>query len=491
MKNWSSFALLLACSGSLISTSRAQNSDYLATVRGYAEAMIERGRDDYGAQKSPLFASTLSLPEMRVPLASPPAATGIRAHDRTVSGGNPMHDQNFYQSLYALSQITGDPKYAREADAALSWFWKNCQSPQTGLMAWGEHLGWDFHREARITQPKNDDTHEFYRPWVLGAKSYELAPREVLKFAQGLWRHQIYDAKTGAFSRHAKWSAHGPEKDYEFPRHAGFYIEVWALEYRRSQRAEIQEAVETMLAYYERARNEKTGAIPGESKTPELVWPSSNLSLAISLENAAPAMPTPITARMRALAKSADEVFLKIPHELGEGGRGFVKSALASTLEPGDPTARGASKNGFFSRTWASGYGDQTDANFALQCLLRFEQTRDERFKNLALEAARRYLNSAPDPSQELFPEVFADAISLLTRAHKLTGEAAFLTRADELASQSVALFWRDSPLPRASSRLEHYETITRADSLGLALLELWTLQNKPALKLETVWCDR
>jgi len=34
------------------------------------------------------------------------------------------------------------------ADDALRFFFTHCQSKATGLLAWGEHLGWDFHTEA-------------------------------------------------------------------------------------------------------------------------------------------------------------------------------------------------------------------------------------------------------------------------------------------------------------------------------------------------------
>ena len=40
-------------------------------------------------------------------------------------------------------------------------------------------------------------------------------------------------------------------------------------------------------------------------------------------------------------------------------------------------------------------------------------------------------------------------------------------------AAPSANRFWQDSPLPRASMKTGHYETITGADSLALALVEL------------------
>jgi hypothetical protein len=37
----------------------------------------------------------------------------------------------------------------------------------------------------------------------------------------------------------------------------------------------------------------------------------------------------------------------------------------------------------------------------------------------------------------------------------------------------AVELFWQDNPLPRASLKTGHYETITGGDSLALALLDV------------------
>ena len=315
-----------------------QSPDYLSVARLYADTLIGKGRDRYGAQNSPLFAVTLN-PELTLYKEVPPAPEGIRVSDRVIWGANPMHDQNLYQVLYALSRVTGDPKYSQQADETLRWFFDNCQSEKTGLMAWGEHLGWDFRRE-RVTVKSGkdyppdqfkpgqlqDDIHEFYRPWVLWDKSYQLAPAASAKFAQGLWDNQIYDPKTGQFNRHAGYSAHKPEKDAEFPRHGGFYIETWAQNYARTKNPQMLTAIETVIGYFEAHRDPQTGALSAEGKTPELLWPQSNLSLAISLENAAPAVPEPLAARMRALAASTDAVFFKMDHQLQPDGLGFIKT---------------------------------------------------------------------------------------------------------------------------------------------------------------------
>ena len=118
-----------------------------------------------------------------------------------MKGANPMHDENLYQVLYALTEATGDKRYADEADKTLKWFFEHCQSPVTGLLAWGEHMGWDFNTETIIWKKSRHHgaellecvTHEFACPWVLWERSFELAPEACRKFALALWEHQIAD----------------------------------------------------------------------------------------------------------------------------------------------------------------------------------------------------------------------------------------------------------------------------------------------------------
>ncbi|MCL4693214.1 MAG: hypothetical protein KJ060_11975 [Candidatus Hydrogenedentes bacterium] len=45
--------------------------------------------------------------------------------------------------------------------------------------------------------------------------------------------------------------------------------------------------------------------------------------------------------------------------------------------------------------------------------------------------------------------------------------------------------------LPRASSRADHYEAITRADTLMLGYLELWVAHTGQELKTPLVYVDR
>jgi hypothetical protein len=247
--------------------------DYLKIVRDYADAMIAQGRDVYGEGHSPLFAEALDRRAMRMLEGDslkevkniPREKWGIRPHDRMIEGGNPQHCLNLYQILYALAEVTGEKRYAKEADRSLEFFLEHCQSPTTGLFCWGEHAGWDFRAEKRIDKPAGN-THEFYRPWVLWDRSWQLAPEPCRRFALGLWEHQIGNHGTGDFSRHAAIDSHGPGTEAPYARHGGFYIETWATAYEKTGRKVFVEAIESVLDGLERARVDEGGMLTGGSK---------------------------------------------------------------------------------------------------------------------------------------------------------------------------------------------------------------------------------
>jgi len=477
--------LLLAPATSWAKVGAGSRRDYLGMVKAYADALIERGRDTSGDQHTPLFAAALDRKTMA--LGAFKGISGIRQHDRCLKGANPMHDQNLYQVLYALAKITGKKKYAAEADKALAFFFKHCRSPATGLMAWGEHMGWDFHAENA-----HGDTHEFFRPWVLWDRCYELAPAGVLRFARGLWDHQIANHKTGEFSRHARWSRHGPGGDNEYPRHGGFYIATWAKAYRETQDAVYAEAVETLVEMYERLSSDKTGAIPCSSRASRarIMWPESNLSLAIDLTDAAPAFPPTLRKKMLERAAKTDRVYLSLRHNFSPKGIGFVSGADIHALK-----AR-TSGSWTHTKSWVTSYGKYTDAQVANLCRLRHRQL-DEgptktRYRQLILASANRYLKTAPDPGRTIFPGSMGDVILHLLSAHELTGEKAYLARAHVFARMAVGMFLPDdSPLPKASTKHNHYEAITRSDTLIMALLRLWLVENKPRLDVDLIYTDR
>lgn len=104
----------------------------------------------------------------------------------------------------------------------------------------------------------------------------------------------------------------------------------------------------------------------------------------------------------------------------------------------------------------------------------------------------RSRAGSRPGPDEILHPGTLGDAIFLMLACHELTGDAKYLREADRFADLANDSFLKDGvPLPPATTRHPHYDAITRADTLMMALLKL-RLAHQPAEgKVSLVYTDR
>jgi hypothetical protein len=439
---------LILAAGTAARAGDAGAPDLLGVVRRYADAMLERGRDSYGPQSSGLFLSALDREKLALLAVRPAAPDGIRRGDRpgrawsAMNGANPHLDQNLLRVLHTLSAITGDPRYGQAADEEIRWFFTHAMSPATSLLPWGEHLSWDVILDRAISGG-DEMMHEFARPWVLWDRTFALAPEAGARFARGLWEHQIANHETGGFDRHAPYFEHGPADGKDFPRHAGFYIATWASAWKHAPDDVYLRAIAALLGRFERKRVQKDGSQVAT------IGP-------LDCEAAAALVPEPLAARLRAFAAREDE--LLIPD---------LKKQVAAH-DPASPAAAGAAPP-----KWSSGYSASTLASTAMFCLARQQQTRNPAYGDLLLAIADRYLGSRPEEDVDAWPMSLAHAISTQVAAYRLAKKPLYLDEARRLAHWAVGVFWQDRPLPRASMKTGHYETITGADSLALALLEV------------------
>jgi hypothetical protein len=461
-----------------LQATEGKEPDYLALVKAYAQAMITQGRDTYGKEHSPLFAAALNRKTMSI--GDFPKIAGVRQGDRSMRGANPQEEYGLYSILYRLTDLTGDGQYAQAADDAFAFFFKHCQSKRTGLMTWGEHLYWDFEKEA---PGRDNGPHEVCGEWPFWNRCYEMAPEACWRFAMGQWDHQIADKQSGDFSRHARWSSHGPGRGCDFPRYAGQMIACWADAYSRQEnatharRAELAEAITVVVGRMEaNSRATKTGYLLAgtDGNHRRIVWPASNLELARCLWKAAPHMDSQLAQRMKKLALQQDIDFHQIDHRITTNG-GFAATVDSTTGQP-----RSRSMNRPYTEVWATGYGYGIHAGIANKCFTRLQQLKTghpelaAKYRSLILAAADQYLTTTPDTTKLLKPGAFASVITLLLNAYKLTSDPAYLQRANDFGHLGVTLFLSDGrPLPQASNQHTHYETITGGPEFMAALLQL------------------
>jgi hypothetical protein len=277
-----------------------------------------------------------------------------------------------------------------------------------------------------------------------------LVPEASTKFAVGLWEHQIANHKTGGFDRHAPYFEHGPVDGKDFARHAGFYIGTWCYAWKYTTNKVYLDAIESLLARFERKRRQKDGL---EAAT---IGP-------LECHLAAEMVPDPLASRLRAFAQREDELI--VPE--------LRKQLDAQIAAP---------------PLWQSGYSADTLASSAMFCWGRHQQTTNSAYRDLIIRYADRYTNSRPEENVDAWPMSFGHAISTQVAAHKLTGHANYLAQAERFARMAVEIFWQDNPLPRATG---HYETITGADSLALALLEVHAASHKLTHRIPSNTIDR
>lgn len=452
-------------------------------ARAYADAMLEHCKDRWGKASSPLFASMLTrdgyklLTEDDAPNLS---KFNIRSHDRAYGSSNVAHDEELYHLLYALTEETGDDKYAEAADAALQWFMKNCRSDKTGLLAWGEHLSWNL-REDRVNFPKSVTFFELYGGWGLWSRLFDLAPEAAADFAEGMWDHAITDHKKILFSRHVRFHKGAYETGKEFPRYYGHFPLIWAHAMSRTDDPALQQklanATERVLDAALARRHPKTGAVPSGTRRSmnmhNTYWLANNLLMASELHKAIPMLPNELATKARTLLASVDAVVLSLDHEMGPNGRGYVARAHLATLAPGE--TRKGKNNPAYTALWRTGYGMPLTSGVANQMLQRYRQSGDERYAKLGVAGAKFYLDTTPDPEMTLHPRAMAEVIDLLRAAYQVTDDAVYLQRAGYFADLALTLFLDDdSALPRVlSKKHDHYESITGGPALMLSLHKL------------------
>jgi len=265
-------------------------------------------------------------------------------------------------------------------------------------------------------------TPEQFRPWMLWDRCFELAPNASKRILSRLAQQEI---ATGAAQREG-----------------GFKIRALAVAWARTKDEQFTRAIANWLDRY--------GTTAQRDFTP---------SLAIDCDGAAHRVPEPLASRLRALADQQDLAFCSLPHDIRRD-RGFVNRPGTRTSPRHTPL-------------WKAGYNTRTTAQIAMMCVSRYDNSGRLSYRDLILAAADSYLDSLPAEGEDAWPATFGHAISLELAAWRHTANWKYMERARKLGDIAVEKFWGTNALPRASLKTAHYESITGADTLALALLEL------------------
>jgi hypothetical protein len=257
-----------------------------------------------------------------------------------------------------------------------------------------------------------------FRPWMLWSHCFELAPE---------------------VSRQVARASLAPEPDRtDFPRTAGFRLRAWAEAYVATRDADFLTRIEKLLDRLEQQSSWKREG--GDS-------PERLLSLAVDATGASRKVPEPLATRLEAVASQVDDTVL-------------ADSEARRIRHPAE-------------RLWSAPDGQATIARTGMMYVSRYDNTGKMVYRSLLVAAADAYLSSLPEKDADAWPGTFGQAINLEIAAWRHTAKPIYLECARKLADWSMENFWGTNALPRASLKSDHYETITGADTLALALLEL------------------
>jgi hypothetical protein len=469
----------------------------LGLVQRYADAMLAHGTDRYGEQRTPLFAGYLirrTPPELPQDVVYAEEGSGVdprdvinfplvykgsnRAHKISHRGTDVADDAGLYQTLYRLSELTADPRYAQAADAALRWFLLHGIEPATGLPAWGEHTGWDFRRERADQGYPFDLKHEFDGRWPLYEKFFELQPERgrmrlsvIEDFSRGLWfGAAAWDGRELLYGRHAPLTQ--PERPAEgewarfgmFPRHGGYYIDLWAWATWKSPRVMFRKWIEPRFERFVRMLEKQVrdnGFPVYLEKGAIRRHPGQMASMAWDLDEAAVRLADvwpPMSLRLHALAERIDDNLI---------ANGDVLHPAEARLRWLARRKRDKDAAAFFGKQFLGGAFELMKVDDLP------ERTIGDKVKDVSLPGR--------------IPEQYADAIGLLVDAAQAVEGAAskaYLDGANHLAAKAAEHFFDDeSPLPKSLDRPaklldgtpfpSYYHSYLGADDLMWALLRL------------------
>ena len=482
---------------------KSKDQKYLYVVQRTVDSMLINARDIYGKEHSGMIMSILDCRNAK-PLAKedlyfdqyrefnfqtvtyadrdillPKHPFGVRKGDRTELGGsNANLQQDLYRTMEHLSRLTGDMKYKDASHNALKDFLQITQHPETGLLAWGEHLSWNCFEDRLGNYVDPNNTHEPKRKLLYFDYLYSVDPIRTMKYAKGLWDHQIADKNTGDFSRHAKYHIHKPGRGYDFPKEGSYFIDTWSRAYEKTKDPEFARAISTLANRYLNRTNELGLLDFDTSGRPERMNTCATLyllSLAIESDDAIKRMDKETVITLNKLVESQDNGFLSLPHEIENPDKGFVYSAYTNT---GKPRPNPEKQSNGYSRLWGLGYGIKTTSMFGLLAYTRMQQIKTgekaEAFRRMILQTAKVYQDNLPDPaSVDIWAGEYGMAILLQIAAYRLTNNNIYLITAQNFADEAITVFWNNGEyvVPKASSLTDYYDCISYADTLLLSLL--------------------
>lgn len=183
------------------STERLPEDDKrLRTVITFADNVLEKGRDRWSGQRTPLLVDGID------PVSGEPVVWRYEGDELIIH--NLASQQNLFRALRGLTNLTGKARYEQMARDAIRYHFDHLRA-SCGKLRWGGHQFIDL-RGLEPVGHFDANCHEL--KWNL--PFYELMwavdPEATAQCLRAVWRGHILDWETAALNRHASYGDGAP-----------------------------------------------------------------------------------------------------------------------------------------------------------------------------------------------------------------------------------------------------------------------------------------
>ena len=167
---------------------------YLKAIQGFADTVLEHGRDSYGELHTALFVDGLDTVSLE------PALWKGKGSETWVLS-NFASQQALMRLLDGLSVVTGDEKYRLAAEDAAREVMTSLRTPN-GLLYWGGHAAWDLERNMRVGE-YDSRYHEVKTHQPYFRLMWRVNPDATRDLMETIWGGHILDWSRLDYNRHA------------------------------------------------------------------------------------------------------------------------------------------------------------------------------------------------------------------------------------------------------------------------------------------------
>jgi len=479
---------------------RVEQRSYGDYVRQCVDLLLEHGTDRYGKIQAPILVAILDVrtrqcPEDPLPLDE--AWRVMRRGRRAPAGNNLYLDQPLLRVLHALSERTGEKRYAVFSDQYAAYVMKNLVDDK-GFFWWGWHRHYDVFGD--VMDGHSGSPHEIHIQQTVWPLLWRAGRDPVVREIESIWQWHVIDKDTGEVNRHGDG-----HRGCDFAMSAGEVLAAFAFLYQQTGKEEWLQRARKVADHHWQHRHLQTTLIPNRPNAGPNRFDGSHCDSSVpglychSLWKAAEWSGDPLF-RQRALEYL--HAFARYAYD-AEAKAFWGSLELDGTPVPG-PHVRGGYEqyeprgHTDLWQPYVAGYEKPLAA--AQTYALVYQATRDP----VLLDTARKWAESLrrafpPNHCDEqtwyaiyardwaphgTYAEHYGRAISFLLTMHRATGEKGYLEFAREWAREGVARLYYQG-LFRGHPVKPYYEAMDGVGYFLAALLDLdATLSGQPSSAL-------